>query len=188
MAIEHEDEAGGVEAADIAVAQAAAPLRDNPLVRVAGTLSEIGDQPQLVALSVATIGAGLWRVDARLVEAGARMLASHLLATGIKAAIKHAVDRTRPHVMNEEGRYRRGPGEHDEGSYNSFPSGHTAGAVAVARAAARMYPEQAGPAYAAAAAIALVQVPRGAHYLSDIAAGAAIGWAAETTVNAVWPA
>jgi hypothetical protein len=39
---------------------------------------------------------------------------------------------------------------------------------------------------AIAVSVALVQIPRGAHYVSDVAAGAAIGLAAEAVVNAAF--
>jgi membrane-associated phospholipid phosphatase len=46
-----------------------------------------------------------------------------------------------------------------------------------------MYPQARTVAYGAAAAIALVQIPRGAHYPTDVAAGALVGVAAEAAVN-----
>ncbi|MFN2473021.1 MAG: phosphatase PAP2 family protein, partial [Sphingomicrobium sp.] len=74
-------------------------------------------------------------------------------------------------------------GRHDSSPYNSFPSGHTAGAVAVARAIGRDYPGIRVPALALAAGIAAVQVPRGKHYVSDVLAGAFIGLAADVAVE-----
>ena len=64
-----------------------------------------------------------------------------------------------------------------------FPSGHTAGAVAVARACARHYPPARAPAYAWAAGVAAAQVPRCAHYPSDVAGGALVGLAAEAAAD-----
>ena len=57
----------------------------------------------------------------------------------------------------------------------SFPSGHSAGSVAVACAFGAEYPEYRWPALAAAGAVALVQIPTCAHYPSDVAAGSAVG-------------
>jgi len=65
----------------------------------------------------------------------------------------------------------------------SFPSGHSAGAVAVAQAFARELPEYRGAALAGAGFIAVAQVPRGAHYPTDVAAGLAIGWLSEVAVD-----
>ena len=148
-----------------------------------GKASELADQPPLITISAVTLLAGLGLRDARLARTGARMLASHLLATAIKSQVKHRVDRTRPFVLAEERRYEISEGKHDEGKYNSFPSGHTAGAVAVAQAVAREYPAAALPARLLAAAVALIQIPRCAHFLSDIGAGAVIGLGAEKLVD-----
>jgi membrane-associated phospholipid phosphatase len=174
-----------IEAADIAISQDAATLRDSKAVALLGAVGDMGDQPPMVAWCLATLIGGVSARDPRLARAGARMLAAHALATAVKALVKRSVDRTRPALLVDEGRYRVGPGEHDEGPYNSFPSGHTAGAVAVARAWARAYPEQRGAAYGAAATVALVQLPRCAHFPSDLVAGAAIGWIAEAAASAL---
>ena len=157
-----------VEQADIELSRDAAALRETTPIAVLGAVGELGDQPPMVAWCLATLIGGL---------------AAHALATGVKALVKRSVDRTRPTLLVDEGRYAVGPGRHDDGAHSSFPSGHTAGAVAVARAWARAYPAQRKPAYAAASVIALVQLPRCAHFLSDIAAGAAIGWAAEAAAS-----
>ena len=176
-------DADPIERTDVALAREAGRYRENPGIRALGGLSELADQPPLIAICALTLAAGLLTRRPRLALAGARMLSSHLVAAGMKAVVKHRVDRTRPHLLVEENRYERGPGEHDEGDYNSFPSGHTAGAVAVARAVVREYPQAAPVAGLLAATVALVQIPRCAHYLSDITVGAAIGWAGEAVVN-----
>lgn len=172
-----------VEKADLAVTREAAAFRDTPAVEALGKVGDLGDQPPMIALCSATIAAGLLRRDGRLAAAGVRMLLAHALATGIKTVVKHSVDRTRPNLLVEQGRYETGKGRHSDGDYSSFPSGHTAGAVAVARAYARDYPEGAAPAYAGAAVVAGVQLPRCHHFASDIAVGAAIGWIAEAAVS-----
>lgn len=181
-------DATSVEKADVAVAQAAAEVRDKPLVKAIGNLAEIGDQPPLLVLSALALGTGLWRGDRRLTRVGLRMLAAELVATAVKDVIKRSVARTRPDMMIEEGRYEMKPGGPYEGKWNSFPSGHTAGAVAVSRALVREYPEARLPAYAAAATIAGAQVPSCNHYPSDIGAGAIIGLASEWLVNRAFEA
>lgn len=173
------------ERADLTLSQAAGEYRGTPLVRVLGTLSEVADQPQMVTINLLTVAAGAVRGDRRLLRTGVHMLAAHGLATLAKSAIKRSVDRTRPKLLVDEGRYDRGAGEHNEGPYNSFPSGHTAGAVAVARAVARRHEEAALPLYVAATAIALIQIPRCAHFVSDIGAGALIGAASEAVSHRI---
>ena len=128
------------EQADIAVARAAAGARGNILVRAFGRASEIADQPPLITLCAAMFAAGLVTGNRPLARAGGRMLAAELPATKFKSLIKHRVDRTRPHVLADGGRYRAERGHDRDPALSSFPSGHVAGAVAVARAFAREYP------------------------------------------------
>lgn len=175
-----------VEQVDAQVNAAVAPLRRTMVVRAASALSEIADQPPLVALSAAVATTGLATRNPRLARAGLRMLASHALATFVKGVIKDNVDRSRPKKLIEEGHYEMTPGDSDEGDMRSFPSGHTAGGTAVVRALAREYPGSAGPAGSAMSLIAAVLVPKQAHYPSDIAAGAVIGWASEAAVDFAW--
>jgi undecaprenyl-diphosphatase len=163
------------EKADLKIAQAIGGWRDTALIRTLGTLSEVADQPQLYALCWGVIGVGLVRGDKRLRNAGLRMLAAEWLATKAKSAIKHRVDRTRPDVSVDGGPYHMARGSSHAHPLSSFPSGHTAGAMAVATAFASEYPAYRLPAFAAASAIALIQLPRCTHYPSDIGVGAAIG-------------
>lgn len=172
-----------IERADLALAKRTGSLQDQPVVKALGQASEMADQPPLIALSAAVLAAGLVLRRRKLAVAGLRMLAAHAAATGLKTAIKHTIDRTRPYVLTDEGKYVVRKGDRHGARYNSFPSGHTAGAVAVAEAIARTHPPAAGPARAWATAIAAIQVPRGAHYPSDVAAGAAIGAAANGLVR-----
>lgn len=174
-----------IEQADVAVAEAAAEVQHHPVTKALGAASEIADQPPLFALSAIVIATGVLRRDRRLARTGMRMLAAEGLATAVKALIKHRISRTRPHKMLDDGRYEMRRGGPDEGPWNSFPSGHTAGAVAVSRAIVRDYPSRAVSAYGAAAAVAAIQIPRCAHYPTDIAAGAAIGWLSEWVVSRV---
>ncbi len=172
-----------VEQADIAIAEAAAPLRHQPAVEALGWLSELADQPQLISLCAATLALGLVTRNARLARTGGRMLAAELLATKLKSTVKHRIDRTRPRVSDDGGDYALQLGHDHAPERNSFPSGHTAGAVAVARAVAREYPEHQGAAYAVATFVAVIQIPRCQHYLTDLAAGAIVGLAAEAGID-----
>lgn len=176
--------AGAVVAADKRATHRLASKRGHPAVKLAAGVAELGDQPPLIALSLATAAIGLATRRADLTRGGVRMLAAHLAATGAKNLIKHAVDRARPRHAIETGDDRFTPGDGDDHELTSFPSGHTAGAVAVARAASRDVDGAALPAGLAVAAIAAVQAPSGHHYLLDVAAGAAIGWVAEAMVSA----
>jgi membrane-associated phospholipid phosphatase len=171
-------EAAAIEKADVAVARTFLPLQDNPAVRAASWIASVGDQPPLQALSWTLLASGLVSGNRRLARAGGRMVLAHLAATAAKNFVKHRVDRTRPHVLTERA-YKMKKGKGREKEVTSFPSGHTAGAVAAAFAFAREYPEYAAAAHSAAGAVAIAQIPRCAHYPSDVGAGAAIGFASE---------
>jgi membrane-associated phospholipid phosphatase len=175
-----------IEHADVALSVEAARLREHPATRVMGALSELADQPPTFALTALAGLAGLALGRPRLAQGALRGFAAAAVATAAKSAIKATVVRTRPYVLLDEGRYQTGlSGEGtDGGPWHSFPSGHTANAVAVARAGARAAPEQAVPLALAALAVGVVQVPRGAHHALDVAAGALVGWLAEAAVNA----
>lgn len=174
-----------IETLDRKAAKAVAPYKHSLPVRAAQLLGELADQPPLATICATTLAVGLVGRDPRLTRAGGRMMVSFALATLGKALAKHAVDRTRPGVAAKRG-YGSGKGERDEGPWNSFPSGHTAGALAVSRAVTREYPGVAPAATLVTAIVAAVQVPRGAHYPSDVTAGAVIGWAAETLADATF--
>jgi hypothetical protein len=175
-----------VAKADHDVTHKAAKHRDAPLVKATGVLAELGDQPQMIATSVGTAVIGLVTRRPDLVRGGLRMLAAHLTATAMKTAIKHSVDRARPAKAIADGETTFEPGHSHDHDLNSFPSGHTAGAVAVARAASRDIDGVATPAALVAGAIAAAQPANGSHYLSDLVVGAAVGLVAEALVSAVF--
>ena len=174
--------ATALEKADVAVAQAVAPYEESPAVRLTGLFGKLGDQPPMRILVGGVLAIGLVRRDVRLIRAGFRMLAAHTLATLAKDAVKKRIDRTRPGLLANEGRYRMKPGRNQAEQQTSFPSGHSAGALAVAAAFAREYPGHRATVYGAGAAIALAQVPRNAHYPTDVGAGIALGLASEAVV------
>jgi membrane-associated phospholipid phosphatase len=173
--------------ADAAAMEAVEPYADHGAVKALSWYSELGDQPQMLALSGGLLGLGLVRGDGRMARAGLRMIAAHLLATGAKNFIKRRIDRTRPRSKSGPSGHHMKPGRRHAKEETSFPSGHSAGAIAVARAFSREYPGYRAPALGAAGLIALAQIPRCAHYPSDVGAGLAIGLAAEAAVNAAWP-
>jgi undecaprenyl-diphosphatase len=183
--------AAALQDADAVLTKAALPYRHTPAIEAISWLSEIGDQPQMRALCGGVIGLGLLRRDRKLVRTGARMLAAHTLATWLKNQVKQRVDRTRPRSQEAAAdleAHRIKPGRSSEKEETSFPSGHSAGAAAVARVFARDYPEYAVPAYAGGAFIALAQIPRCAHYPTDVGSGLLLGAASEAIVDRFWHA
>lgn len=176
-----ERKATAVEQADHKITSEVNGERDSWPVRLVGAVSEIGDQPQMRMICAATVADGIARRDIHLTNTGFRMLAAHTLATWAKSGIKSVIDRRRP-KNGDDPRVREGDSDrHEE---NSFPSGHSAGAVAVGEAIARAYPDHAVAARGAALSVSIVQVPRGTHYAGDVLAGIAIGLLAERVSNA----
>lgn len=150
-------------------------------MRLIGSASEIGDQPQMRLLCAATIAFAIVRRNDRLLATGIKMLSAHTLATWGKSGVKSVVNRTRPE-SGDDPTVRWGDSDaHEE---NSFPSGHSAGAISVAQAFARSYPNHSFTARSAALAVAAVQVPRGTHYAGDVVAGVLIGLGAERASEA----
>ena len=174
--------------ADVDLAVDAGQLRHTTFMAVAGPLSEIADQPPAFTLATAAMIGGIVTGRPSLARSGARVLASLAVATWIKATIKSKVVRTRPYKLLDEGHYETGLDGPDEGPYNSFPSGHTANAVAAARAIGRAAPGARAPLYLGAAALGAVQVPRGSHFAADVVAGAVVGLVSEALVDAAFEA
>jgi membrane-associated phospholipid phosphatase len=173
-------------AADSAAARLARQYKDTLPVKALEHVADLGDQPPMRILCGAVIGIGLLSGNRHLARTGVAMLAAHTLATFVKDEVKERVDRTRPRSAAKPGKDSKPrPGDKTAKEETSFPSGHSAGAAAVARAFARGYPEHAGKAYAAAGFLALAQIPRCAHYPTDVGAGLAIGVAAEAVTEAV---
>ena len=176
-----------LERADVEAAQMAAEHRHHPLVRTLGTLSEVADQVPLAAVCGAVIAGGLAAGRDDLVRTGMRMMAAHILANLVKRRIKNRVRRSRPTEVVDKDRYVFEPGENRTANETSFPSGHTAGAVAVARILACDLPHLSLPATGVAVLIGAVQIPRAKHYPLDVAAGAVLGLAAAWTVDRILP-
>jgi len=141
-----------VEKADLVVAEQAAEVRHHPVTWALGHLSEVADQPPMLTLGAVVLAGGLLTGQQRVAGTGGRLLASVALAIAIKTVVKRVVVRTRPHVLADGGRHETGLLGATDGPHSSFPSGHTADAVAAARAVVRVYPEAQVSAYAGAAA------------------------------------
>jgi membrane-associated phospholipid phosphatase len=168
-----------VEKADVEVSQSISGWKDSPPVQALGWFGKMTDQPPLYAFIGGLAAAALIRQDARLLQSSARMLAAHWSGIRAKNVVKNGIDRTRPRMLIDEGRYEAGKGTRPEKAFSSFPSGHTVGAVAIARVIAREYPQYRLPAYGLATLAAFTRIAKCDHFLSDTVAGAIIGWGAE---------
>jgi membrane-associated phospholipid phosphatase len=181
--IPHDQSVNAVEEADLAVARPLVKAARTLPVRALGAASDLSDQEPLYAATASFALTGLAMRDLRAFRAGGEMLAAHLLATALRGIVKQTVDRTRPIAAAERKHYEMGEGERFESDFNSFPSGHTAGAVAVALAARRHYPAAGPAALSIAAVTSATQVVRSKHFVTDVVAGAAIGWAAAALIG-----
>lgn len=182
-----QDVATALEDADKDTAQSAARHRHHPVVKMLGGASEAADQIPLSILCATMIAGGLIAGRTNVSRAGMRMMTAHVLANSVKRVIKNNIKRTRPEAMIEERTYECRPGRPEGGHDTSFPSGHSAGAVAVAAVMAHDLPRTSLPAWAFALMVSGIQIPRGKHYPIDVAAGAVLGLAAASAVLTLWP-
>jgi membrane-associated phospholipid phosphatase len=164
------------------------PLQGSLAIRGLDFVSKLGDQPELRTIGTALIIVGTFASNGRAVRAGVKMIVAHEAATAAKNALKARIDRTRPRSVRGPQSIKPKSGSHSAKEESSFPSGHSAGAVAAASAFARDYPEFRLVALVFAAVVASSQIVRCAHYPSDVAAGVCLGIAAEAVTNGVWNA
>jgi len=159
---------------------------DTRPTRTLDLLSKVGDQPELRLIAGGPLVVGTLVGNDRLVRAGSRMLIAHEAATVVKDMIKTNIDRTRPRSARNGGAKKPKKGDHTAKEKTSFPSGHSAGAIAAARAFSREFPEYGAAAIGGAALVAASQVQRCAHYPTDVAAGLLIGLVVEGITNTAW--
>ena len=139
-------------------------------------LSDIGDRlgkgESLVILSLVLLAVGYGLKHPQWKDAGRQSLIAHGLAALSANILKHAIGRPRPKFMHA-GNLALFPASGS--GWDSFPSGHAAAAFAVATVLATKFPRARWPILAVAVAIAASRIVRGSHYLTDVAAGAALG-------------
>ena len=165
----------------------ARPYAEHAPMRWLERIGKAGDQPPMLSLSTTVLALGLLSERPRMMFAGTRMIAAHLIATAAKHVVKRRIDRERPAPRGDGKAPHPRPGKQDTKRMTGFPSGHTAGTIAVARAFGRAYPEYSTTAVGAAGLVALAQVAARKHYLTDVLAGIAIGLAAEAAVAKLVP-
>lgn len=136
------------------------------------TANTFGAKEFLFPATALIFGGSLLTKDQHLQDAAFTSLQSLLMTMVTVNTVKFLAGRERPFHHN-------GPYDFDpiEGGGTSFPSGHTAGAFAALTPWVVYYP---GPLtyslMALPAGTAIARIARGKHWLSDVAAGAIIGF------------
>jgi hypothetical protein len=133
-----------------------------------GKSLEDGAAPEVLGLVVAGVFTTGRFVEAPRFRAMSYDLLDAFLVNGAYTSVlKAAAGRERPNGEDEK----------------SFPSGHTSNAFALAAVVERHYGWKGGvPAYALASAVAVSRLQRNKHYLSDVLAGATLGYVVGRTV------
>ncbi|MEV2256226.1 phosphatase PAP2 family protein [Streptomyces sp. NPDC050147] len=160
----------GIRKTDQSLAKQLAASASPGLHRTLSAVEETAEGTKLWCGAAATMAwLGGWRGRKAAVAGMAAVAVAQLVSNGV---CKQLADRPRP------------PKEwfpHDEAEdrpdSSSFPSGHTAAAVAFTAAVAPAWPLAGALCAVPAAMLAIERVQSGAHYPSDVAAGAAIGLA-----------
>lgn len=171
---------------DATITRNAQVLRGNgtgPAERVANTLNWIGD-PGTVVIPVLLLGTGWVSHNSALREIGLHASESVALSGGVTALVKGLAGRRRPEPGSQDmddfsfyGGFRGG------NASESFPSGHTTAAFALATTLTletmRFNPNAAKfvaiASYSVATGVGLARVYTNHHWASDVALGAGIG-------------
>lgn len=142
-------------------------------VHLDGTFKTITNsvRPMSIATTIIVLGTGLMEKDKNIQQKGIMIGASFVVAAAVSTTLKYTIDRPRPFVTYPDIQ-KVGPG----GS-PSFPSGHTSEAFAMATSLSLAFPKWyvIAPAYAYASAAGYSRMHLGAHYPSDVLAGAVLG-------------
>ncbi|KUN40460.1 phosphatidic acid phosphatase [Streptomyces longwoodensis] len=138
---------------------------------VAKVLSAVEEAAESSKLWCGMAGMMAWRGGPRGRRAAAAGIAAIVVAQLVSNGVgKQVTGRRRPPkewIPHDE--------VEDRPDSSSFPSGHTAAAVAFTAAVTPAWPVAGALCAVPAAAVAVERVQSGAHYPSDVAAGAAIG-------------
>lgn len=182
---------------DVAVTRWAGKL-DPAVHGLFAQITKIGASGYIFAISaIVTLAALLLRNPARRRRANAALsaLAGRAFFIFVVAAVsgiasqivKHLFGRARPKLLDIVG-----PMHFDAFSFDatfaSFPSGHAVTAFAMVAALAAMAPKLRLPLLAVAVLVAASRVIIGAHYLSDVLAGAGLGYGSAILVRRAFAA
>jgi len=148
-----------------------------PLSHIAEFFSLLGNGAVLLPLSLILFGLGLYLKHDKLKLTGRDSLYALVLSGLLAQILKAVFERPRPtHLAGYVLHALEHPSFFDlTGRFNSFPSGHTATAFAIAAVISRRNQRLRVPLYLCAILIALSRIGLGSHFPSDIVGGAVLG-------------
>jgi membrane-associated phospholipid phosphatase len=160
---------------DLAVSRACAHAATPGIERALGVITWVADEKVVLGAAAAFwLYARLRKRNPKMVREAGRMLCSVAAAGALPHAFKRLVDRERPDRAVVRGPRHGIP--RSGNAWDSFPSGHALHLGAAAGPIARMVPASARPfVWPAAIALAAVRIMLLAHYVTDVAAGLAMG-------------
>jgi undecaprenyl-diphosphatase len=141
-----------------------------------------------IGVFVALALVGWWRTDRGLRIRGVLGAATVAGAGILDQILKNLVCRARPSAPEAGAFFVNFPCFPAKYAYASFPSGHATTAFAAALLLALWYPRATGAFVGLAGLVGLSRVMLGAHFPSDVLAGALLGSAVALTVHACLPA
>jgi len=151
-----------------------AVLRTGPETREAGAVVSRWSPRLEIGVGVAALGAGLAARSPRLARAGRDALVAMSAAGVLTLAAKTAIGRERPSGSGDSDMFEPFTFESDD---NSFPSGHTSQAFALAAVIAGHTHSRVLKitAYAGAGMVGVARIAADRHFTSDVVAGAILG-------------
>lgn len=158
------------------------PRRSPSANAISHTLRHIGQPEVYGTITAGLLAAGLIGGDNELTRAGGRLAATLALAGAASSVTKLALGRPRPSESLDADGYVPFSGQ------EAMPSGHTTIAFALATALADDIHDTWASVglYTLASAVGWSRINDNRHWLSDVAAGAAIGITSAKVINGRW--
>ena len=147
-------------------------LRNPWLAKLSDVGNQVGSGESLLVVSAVLLIAGYAFQRASIKLAGWGTLLAHAVAGVVNTAIKHLVGRGRPKFMHADTSTFLPFGGR---GWDSFPSGHSMAAFAVATVLAVRFPKFRWALIVAALAVSVSRLVRSSHFLTDVIAGAVLG-------------
>lgn len=145
--------------------------------RINSSISELGGIPLILSVAAAGV-TGVALHDQKLKNTVLMASQAYLTSAAFSTVLKYATGRERPENLNSEGRFL-GPLHALQSGDGSFPSRHTSVAFATATVFATSYKESKWipvVSYGVASLIGISRINTSEHWLTDVFAGAALGY------------